>query len=68
MWSRVVAVTIECRERLVLGKFRLGGDAARLVFGEHLRLHCSGLVRPAVDIGQGLAVSVAQDVAALHGL
>jgi hypothetical protein len=33
VWSRVVAVTIECCERLVLGKFRLASDPTLNVFG-----------------------------------
>src|ERR1700693_2863179 len=39
-------------------------NTARFVLREHLRLHRLGIVRPAVDVGERLAVGVADHVAA----
>ena|SRR6266446_1658124 len=44
------------------------GDAARLVLSENLGLQGIRLGCPAVDIGEGLAVGVAHDVAAWNFL
>jgi ATP-dependent DNA ligase len=38
-------------------------NAARFILGEHLRLHRLGFVRPAVDIGERLAIGVAHKIA-----
>ena len=42
----------------------VSGNPARLVFGEHLRLHRVGLGSAAVDVSEGLPIGIAHDMTA----